>query len=68
MPKVFGHAAKFGTTGKVFGSIMLTKEQLVEAQKRLEIVRLEEKQERLNSNWLAAKKQQARIKLKLDQL
>lgn len=64
MPRVFGHVALFLDGGRVFGSIRPTKEQLVEAQRLLEIVRLEEAEQEATKEWLEAKIAAARAKLK----
>lgn len=63
MPIVFQHAAKIGTSGRFFGSVTLTEEDLTEAQNKLEKVRQVELEESLRENELVAK-----IKAALDKL
>jgi hypothetical protein len=56
MSEVFGHFAKFGTGGKVFGSPFATKCDLKEAQTKLDIIKRTKKaQKRSKKNLTKAK-------------
>lgn len=69
MPTVFSHIAKFGESGRMFGNILRPDaEQLIEAQRKLDLERLRLATEYANRSWLEAKISAARKKLDLDLL
>lgn len=62
MIEVFSHFCKFGTSGKIFGLGLATKGDLIEAQRKLEEVKLQNKKIKKSKKWLDNKKAKKRAK------
>jgi hypothetical protein len=63
MSEVFGHFAKFGSGGKVFGTPLATESDLKEAQTKLDIIKTTNKELKRSKKMLTDKKNVALLAL-----